>query len=188
MASRTPKTKPVEALSGETRPITTPELPTRQPTIPHGDGFTDDEVITMWGLVVEGYTAMNSRITAHLDEIFAMPGSWFEVMLRLHRTPEHRLPMTQLASEVSFSSGGFTKLADRMESALLLERCACPNDRRVTWIALTDRGTSMIVDAMAQHAEWLRTNVVAHLGLDNTRALSEAMRSLRDRSRRTDNA
>ena len=145
--------------------------------------MSDDDVISMWGHVLEGTARVNAAIETHLGEIFDVPTSWFEVLLRLHRTPGYQQPMTQLANEVSFSSGGFTKLADRMEEAGYLARSSCPNDRRVTWIALTELGTSTIRAAMKLHAQWLRDHVIQPIGRDSAVALSSTMQTLRDSSR-----
>ncbi len=142
--------------------------------------LSDADVITTWGLVVEGFARVSADIETHLAEIFRFPQSWFEVMLRLQRTPGHRLPMTQLAHDVSFSSGGFTKLADRLVEAGYLERSGCPNDRRVTWIELTELGSTTIAEAIHQHAAWLRSHVIGPLGSNQAQAVSDAFRTLRD--------
>ena len=142
--------------------------------------LSDADVITTWGLVVEGYAAATAAIQQHIGGVFELPAAWFEVLLRLHRSPGNRLAMTQLAREVSFSSGGFTKLADRIEAGGYIERCACPNDRRVTWIALTPSGIATISAATALHAQWLRDNIVTPLGPELAEHLSAAMGTLRD--------
>lgn len=139
----------------------------------------DNDLITGWGFVVEGYAAAQRLLEADLAET-GLPMVWFEVLLRLVRSPGHRLPMTQLANEVSFSSGGFTKLADRLELAGNVTRVACPQDRRVTWITLTEQGTQVIESASARHVESLRTTVLASLGEVAFRELSDHMRTLRD--------
>ena len=109
-----------------------------------------------------------------------MHHTWFEVLLRLVRSPDHRLPMTKLAGEISFSSGGFTKLADRLESAGLVVREACPSDRRVTWMTLTPAGKERIETLLVDHVAALRRRVLEPLGASRLEALGETMRVLRD--------
>ncbi len=144
--------------------------------------MNDGDVITSWGLVVEGFHAVQRLLEADLNAT-ELPPVWFEVLLRLVRTPGHRLPMTQLADEVSFSSGGFTKLADRIAEAGYVERVACPGDRRVTWMTLTDEGNKVITTALERHVVCLRGAVADVLGEQRLVELGELMRALRDRHR-----
>ena len=155
-----------------------------RPAAGAGDGAAaavdDHELITWWGLVVEAFTRTNRRTTADLGVDVSVPGPWFEVVLRLLRTPGHRLTMTRLAHEVSLTSGGFTKFADRLAAAGLIERQACATDRRVTYVALTEHGLAVAREAQARHAEELRRHFIGPLGVDNARTLAELMRTLRD--------
>ena len=61
--------------------------------------------------------------------------------------------MTRLVDEVSFSSGGFTKLADRLEADGLIERRDDPTDRRVRNAALTPEGERLAKLVMALPAD-----------------------------------
>ena len=145
--------------------------------------ISDDELITMWGLIVEGFAAATDDLRDQICNEFQLADHWFEVLLRLARTPGHALPMSQIANEVSFSSGGFTKLADRLAEAGYVQRTPCPNDRRVTWMELTPTGVQLINVAMAQHAALLRSRIVDRIGLPALRAASEAIGQLRDPSK-----
>lgn len=144
------------------------------------DGHVENgDLITNWGLVVEGFARVQRVLQADLEACDLAP-TWFEVLLRLVRTPGYRLPMTQLADEVLFSSGGFTKLADRIAEAGYVERIGCPSDRRVTWITLTDLGEKVINNALERHIVSLRSNVLEPLGETSLNELGQHMRTLRD--------
>ncbi len=146
--------------------------------------ITDDDLITSWGLFHEALLATTPLLLRGIDPSGKdMSGPWFEVLLRLQRSPQHRLPMSQLAREVSLSSGGFTKLADRLERNGYLERQSCPSDRRVTYAALTEKGLALAEQARARHVALLREHVLAPLGVDGVRALAEQARRLRDNAR-----
>ena len=100
----------------------------------------DRELVTWWGLVVEAYARTTPLLQVGPVAGVDIPGPWFEVLLRLLRTPGRQLPMTQLAHDVALSSGGFTKLADRMVRADLIERQVSVEDRRVVFAVLTEQG------------------------------------------------
>lgn len=152
------------------------------PTTTLTDAAGDDALVTGWGFVVEGFARVSAALRRDLLDHSRLDGPEFEVLLRLSRSPEHRQTASQLAAEVSFSSGGFTKLADRLQRAGLVERVPCQSDRRVVWIALTPTGQALIVEATARHAAFLRSHVYDVLGPEAFAAMSEAMRTLRDSS------
>jgi DNA-binding MarR family transcriptional regulator len=147
----------------------------------------DEQIVGWWGLLVEGFAA-TSRLLADDIARSGLPATWFEVLLRLRRTPGHRLSASHLAAEVSFSSGGFTKLTDRIVTAGLVERHPCQDDRRVTWIGLTPQGLALIDAATRNHARQLREHVLGVLGTDGFAALADASRALRDHARTLDGA
>src|SRR3954470_6825758 len=79
------------------------------------EDLLSDERITLWGLFVEAHALITRKLVDELQAATGVPQSWFEVLLRIGRSPGQAVPMTALANMVTFSSGGFTKLADRME-------------------------------------------------------------------------
>ena len=139
----------------------------------------DDEIVTWWGLVIEGYLATQDKLMGEIAERFGLAPAPFDILLRLVRTPGHQLPMTRLAKEAALSSGGFTKVADRLVAAGLICRLPSPDDRRVTYACLTEHGVEVAEKARHACAEILRRRVLEPLGPDASRALAEAMRTLR---------
>ncbi|GAA4615387.1 MarR family winged helix-turn-helix transcriptional regulator [Saccharopolyspora hordei] len=144
---------------------------------PHTD---DDEIITWWGLVIEGYHATQARLVAAVADEYDLAPASFDILLRLVRSPEHRMPMTKLAHEAALSSGGFTKVADRMAKAGLIRREPCETDRRVTYAVLTDHGLDIARRSRKTAAEVLRKHVLEPLGEADSAALAAAMRTLRE--------
>jgi len=145
-----------------------------------GAGVDDRELVTWWGLVVEAYARTGRLVQVGPVEGVDLPGPWFEVLLRLLRTPGQRLTMTQLARETTLTSGGFTKLADRMAQAGLIERQPSPQDRRVTYAALTAEGRRIGEEAQRRHVASLREHFLGPLGEERAGRLAELMRELRD--------
>ncbi|MBP2326770.1 DNA-binding MarR family transcriptional regulator [Kibdelosporangium banguiense] len=143
---------------------------------------SDDEIVTWWGLVIEGYQATQERLLAEIAGRLGLAPGPFDILLRLLRSPGHRLPMTRLAREAALSSGGFTKVADRMTQAGLIRREPSETDRRVTHAVLTDHGRETAEKAREITAEVLRERVLAPLGEKGATDLAEAMRVLRDLS------
>ncbi|HJQ45270.1 MAG TPA: MarR family transcriptional regulator [Amycolatopsis sp.] len=139
----------------------------------------DDEIVTWWGLVIEGYLATQGKLMAEIAERFGLAPAPLDILLRLVRTPGHQMPMTRLAKEVALSSGGFTKVADRLVTAGLVCRLPNPDDRRVTYACLTEHGVEVADKARQACAEILRQRVLEPLGPEASEALAETMRTLR---------
>jgi DNA-binding MarR family transcriptional regulator len=139
----------------------------------------DDEIVTWWGLVIEGYVATQDKLMGEIAERFGLAPASFDILLRLVRTPGYQLPMTRLANEAALSSGGFTKVADRLAAAGLIVRRPSPHDRRVTYACLSEHGRGVAEKARRACAEILRRRVLEPLGPEASKALAEAMRTLR---------
>ncbi len=147
------------------------------------EGLSDDDLITAWGLVHEAMTLIEPRLLSGITpDGRDMAGPWFDVLIRLQRTPGHRLPMSRLAREVSLSTGGFTKLADRLEREGYVARENCASDRRVVYAVLTAKGVEFIDKARVKHVERLREHVLEPLGEEGVRRLAAIARTLRDSS------
>src|SRR5919202_5405839 len=114
-----------------------------------GDDLVHDDRITLWGLFLEVHAGIGRRLARELRAEIDLPDAWFEVLLRIGRTPGQAVRMTDLANQVLFSSGGFTKLADRMEQAGLIRREPCPEDRRAIFAVLTPQGQTGVHRALA---------------------------------------
>ena len=148
---------------------------------PSPDDALQDDRITLWGLFLEVHDALLRRIGRDLHEEVGIPGPWLEVLLRISRTPGQAVRMTQLAEMVLFTSGGFTKLADRMVAAGLIRREPCPGDRRSHLAVLTPDGRRLLDRALAVHLPSLQRHLIDHLDAEQRNQLEAILRSLRAR-------
>lgn len=117
------------------------------------DTILDDERFTRFGVLVEGYARTIQAIERSLREHCDLSGAWFEVLLRLGRSPGHSLMMSELAEQTGVTSGAVTRLVDRMSDAGLVERKACETDRRVHWAQLTPEGLKRLNAAAEIHLD-----------------------------------
>lgn len=115
----------------------------------------DDPLISTFGRLVEVYSRLERSLGGALEESTGLPHTWFEVLVRLARS-DGRLTMGGLAGQIALTSGGVTRLTDRMESGGLVRRVPCPDDRRVAYITLTDAGRAKLDEAAEVHAANLR--------------------------------
>ena len=104
----------------------------------------------------------------------------FTVLHQLLRAPEHRMAMSQLARELSFTSGGFTKLADRMGRDGLIDRRNSAGDRRVVFATLTERGLDTALACERAYIAAVERHVLPHLSTADVAAVAESLSRLRD--------
>ncbi|MEW2492730.1 MarR family winged helix-turn-helix transcriptional regulator [Streptomyces nodosus] len=113
-------------------------------------------LITTFGRLSEAHSHLERRLgTAMLKEV-GLPHVWFEVLLRLARAEEGQLTMSTLAEQIALTTGGVTRLIDRIQAAGYVERCYCAKDRRIAYAAITDAGHDILTRAAAGHLRQLR--------------------------------
>lgn len=153
-------------------------------------GVTDDEAAELWGRVIDGFVSTNRRVHAAVRTAFALGEAEAETLLTLRRVRRNRAPMAALARAASFTSGGYTKVADKLVRRGLVRRVPCENDRRITYLELTAEGGRVAADLLRLVADVSRERFFSVLGPERARLVAEAMAELhranRDRDRGRD--
>lgn len=139
----------------------------------------DDPRITAFGMFLESFAAVVSKVEGQLNGAAGVPMTWFEVLLRLARSPNHRLRMAELARQVGLSTSGLTRLVDRVEEAGYVRREACPTDRRGAHAVLTTEGEAILRTALPAHLESVETHLAGPLGAELA-SFERLLRTLRD--------
>jgi DNA-binding MarR family transcriptional regulator len=138
-----------------------------------------DERIDHYSRLVETQRRLHAIFGRTLRDRAGISPVWYEAMLRIGRSPEEHLPITELGEAMQLSSGGATRLVDRLEETGYVERTACPEDRRVWWVTLTDRGREALVEATGVHLEDLEEHLTSRLSADELDMLAGLLRRIR---------
>jgi MarR family transcriptional regulator, 2-MHQ and catechol-resistance regulon repressor len=143
----------------------------------------DDDRITAMGLLLEA-TAAVREATEPTFQRFGLSPQWAEVLLRLSRTPGHRLRMSELASSMtSITPSGLTRVVDRMVDEGLVEREQCQEDRRGAFAVATEAGIERIRRAMAEHVDDVDRVLTGLFTPSDLAALTGMLRTIRDSAR-----
>ena len=110
-----------------------------------------DDRITEFGLLIEATRRLTRIIEVSLRDNHDLTMVEFEAMVRLGRSPDRQMSMSDLAVQMVLTSGGVTRLVDRLASHGYVQRAACPSDRRVQWAQLTDDGVAKVAAALDTH-------------------------------------
>jgi len=143
----------------------------------------DAVVVAGWQVFNEAHNRIAAAIRRDLAHHHGLDPAAFDVLVQLSRAPENRRTASELAAEVSFSSGGFTKLADRLERAGLVARRPSRQDRRRVWITLAPAGAEVLAAAATRLGVLLRRDLWEPLGPDGFTAFTESLATLAARSR-----
>ena len=139
----------------------------------------DDERIFTFGLLLESHARLTRLLDAELQHSDGITLQTFEVLLRISRAPEGYVTMTELAEAVSLTTGGITRLADRLESDGLVERRSCPTDRRKVHLTLTETGRTVLDRAVDHHLESLDRHVASRIDAEDLQVLHRVLDRLR---------
>jgi DNA-binding MarR family transcriptional regulator len=135
----------------------------------------DDPRITTFGRVIEAHALLTKRLGDDLEARADLPLRWYAVLLMVGRSPDGVRPMHELIAATAFTSGGVTRLVDRMEQAGYVARRPCPTDRRVVYVCLTEQGWQMLQRATAVHLRGIQTHLIDVLGREDAAQLDRLL-------------
>jgi MarR family transcriptional regulator, 2-MHQ and catechol-resistance regulon repressor len=148
---------------------------------PRDTQLLDDPRLTLVGLFHESFVGLRQALDQGLRAECGLSLARFVLLLRLARSPDRRLRMSDLADQTNLTPSGLTRAIDRLESAGLVERVACPSDRRGAFAALTPRGLERVTAAVGPHLRHVDDALVGLLTGDEAQQLERILRKVRDR-------
>lgn len=143
----------------------------------------DAEQAAAWRAFLRAHALMLRRIGEDLDEAGLPPFAWYDVLLVLYEAPEHHLQPSEVADEVVLSRSGLSRMIDRIEEAGLVERRACPGDRRAINVVLTEEGEKMLDEMWCVYASGISEHFLPALG-EQACTVRQAMESVAESVRR----
>lgn len=138
----------------------------------------DDPRITTFGRLIEAHAALTHALDDELRREVGLPLLWYGVLLLVGRSPDGVRPIGELIAATAFTSGGVTRLVDRMERAGYVERRPCPSDRRVQFVQLTESGREMLRRATDVHVRGIQRHIMDVLSPDEVARLDATLAKL----------
>jgi DNA-binding MarR family transcriptional regulator len=143
----------------------------------------DDPRIEAYGMLIEAHNELHNALQRNLDAGAGVPLGWLSVLIRLARSPDSRLRMTVLARDMTMSTSGLTRLIDRMEADGVVQRQACPEDRRGMLAVLTEQGRELLAASAPCHVADLDLLLGGALDPAELDQLTGLLRKVRDHVR-----
>jgi MarR family transcriptional regulator, organic hydroperoxide resistance regulator len=115
------------------------------------------ELVGLFSELIRFETELWNCVDGRLRTEFDLPLTWFEPMQVIARVRPCRV--FDIATELSITVGGTSKLVDRIEAAGHCRRTANPHDRRSSLIELTPSGKRLLGKATRAFEEELQTRL-----------------------------
>jgi DNA-binding MarR family transcriptional regulator len=141
-------------------------------------GQIGDERLQLMGLVVRSHRRLSFVLGQELEQACGIPLVWFDVLIHIGGAPEGRLTMSKLSTDIALTTGGVTRLVDRMVDSGLVARQNCPSDRRSIHVILTPKGQATLKDAITEHIDGIDRHLMAPLNAADRAALGTALSKL----------
>ncbi|HLR96268.1 MAG TPA: MarR family transcriptional regulator [Jiangellaceae bacterium] len=139
---------------------------------------SSDSRITAFGLFVEVQESLTAKVRPNI-EASGISYNEFELLLRLVRSPQHRLRMSDLAAQTTLTTSGITRVVDRLQRSGLVERVNCDTDRRGTWAEVTEAGRELMGATLPTHLADIEKWFTGLLSEDQVDTLVDTLRVLR---------
>ena len=110
-----------------------------------------DDLVAGWHELRERHARTTSALERALEDEHKLGVSEYEVLERLAEADDSSCRMQALHDTVHLSQSALSRVVGRLESAGLVERKMCPDDRRGIFAALTETGRARYEDARPTH-------------------------------------
>ena len=135
------------------------------------------EQLEAWRLFLEAHASLMRALERELMDERQLPLTWYDVLVQLEEAGGS-LRMHELADRLLLSRSATTRFVERVEKRDLVERRACPEDRRGTHVVLTDDGREALRSAAPVHLAGVEEHFAERLTRSDTTALINAMKKL----------
>ncbi len=139
----------------------------------------DDPRLTAVGLLLEAHGGLVARM-GEVHAVHGLAGTDFDTLIRLARSPERRLRMSELAAQTALSTSGITRIVDRLERRGLVARQLCSADRRSWWTVLTEDGYQVLCADIPPLLDTIQRWLIDPLSAEQLDGLTTGLRALRD--------
>lgn len=145
-------------------------------------GGPDQRRLAVWKTYLHSHVAIMRALEREIQSAHQLSLAEYDVLLNLNNAPEQKLRLGELAQAILFSTGGLSRLLDRMERERLVARERTPDDRRGVCARLTDTGRARLRAASVTHLRGIQTHFAAALADDEIAPVSDFFERLLERT------
>ncbi|MDN3358559.1 MarR family transcriptional regulator [Actinomadura sp. DC4] len=131
--------------------------------------------VAAWAALLRLHAEIVPILDRELQATCDMPLTWYDLLLKLYRAPEHRLSMNQLGDASVLSRSRVSRLVDELTAAGMVTREPNPDDRRSAFATLTDKGRERFRAAAPVHLDSIERHFSTHLSEHDADVLASAL-------------
>jgi len=139
-----------------------------------------DERLTTMGLLFESAAGLRRLFHRQVEQSGGQGNQSFDILIRLARSQDHELRMSELAAQASLTPSGLTRAVDRLQEQGLVTRRSCPDDRRGSFATLTPAGLDEMRRVIPEHVAHVDRVLDDVFSPEEEAQLAELLRRLRD--------
>lgn len=138
-----------------------------------------DAQMRAWRAFLVAQSRVLGELDRELNQATGLSLAWYDVLVQLHEAGEP-LRMSDLSRHLVISPSATTRLVDRMERKGLVEREPCADDRRVTFVKLTDTGFDRLRGASPTHLKGVDEHFTGYLSPEAAATLADILEPILD--------
>ncbi|MEU9667343.1 MarR family transcriptional regulator [Streptomyces bobili] len=138
----------------------------------------DHELVLAFGRLQGAANRLEYILGRKIEQESGISHLMYEVLLILARAGGPGLSMRTISQEQVLTTGGATRLVDRMEAAALVERVTDPADRRGRLVRLTPLGEDSAVRISRLHVENVKRYLLEPLPAAHRERFAQDLRIL----------
>lgn len=145
--------------------------------------FVDGPRLNSWRLVLHVNTELSQILALNLEKEFGLKLRWYDVLFYLRNAEGRRLRISQLADSLAMRAPAATRFIDRIEHAGLVKRKPSTEDRRVTHVVMTKKGSDLFDKVAPVYVQIVGEHFAQHLSVEDARVLNRALDNVLANSR-----
>lgn len=118
------------------------------------DHAQHDHSLKLFVIFSRAYRTISDFVTEDMKSHGLHPTEFMVLELLYHKGDQ---PIQQIGKKVLLASGSITYVIDKLEARKLVERKLCPEDRRVTFVSLTQEGRERMDMIFPKHQKVIET-------------------------------
>jgi DNA-binding MarR family transcriptional regulator len=128
-----------------------------------------------WRGTIAGAILLVDQLDRDLRAAHDLTLADYEILVHLSEADDDRLRMSELADAALVSRSRLTHRVNRLSERGLVEREACPTDKRGTYAVLTPVGRKLLEEAAPTHVESVRAHLIEHISPEQFDVIGAAL-------------
>jgi DNA-binding MarR family transcriptional regulator len=121
--------------------------------------WLDENEQRAWRAFLASSHLLFDGLERQLQRDAGLPHTYYEILVQLSESPDHRLRMSELADTSLSSRSRVSHAVARLEEAGWVVRETCPTDKRGAFARLTEAGYAVLAAAAPGHVELVRSRL-----------------------------